>query len=401
MAVTLPKILVTFTQLATSFIQRSARGIAVLIVRDDTAGTGKTFFQYGDATQVSDTEFTPANQQYIKDALSFGPLRVSVVKIKTADDLAAAAAIFTQYEKTGWVTFAEGSSDDWSDLSSWIKAQETAYKSWKAVCFKAAAPDSMHIVNLSNEKVTFADTRGEASGEKYCASLAGLLASCNVEQGATNKLCPNLTRVAVPEEPDTVVGAGKFLLINDDDEVRVGVDVNALTTTNGTTLTEDMKYIETVEAMDMLRDDITATFRDEYLGKYRNSKANQMLFISAVNYYFDTLAAAPSNTRLDPGPVQQLRAEPGPRQQGRHRRDRPAERLDRVREGGGRGLGRRHRDGDAVQADGLSGGRRADPGLHGRPGVCRHPDVRRTYEQEDRESAARVLQRGVYQRRPG
>ena len=199
MAVTLPKILVTFTQLATSFIQRSARGIAVLIVRDDTAGTGKTFFQYGDATQVSDTEFTPANQQYIKDALSFGPLRVSVVKIKTADDLAAAAAIFTQYEKTGWVTFAEGSSDDWTDLSSWIKAQEKAYKSWKAVCFKAAAPDSMHIVNLSNEKVTFADTRGEASGEKYCASLAGLLASCNVEQGATNKLCPNLTRVAVPE----------------------------------------------------------------------------------------------------------------------------------------------------------------------------------------------------------
>ena len=218
MAVTLPKILVTFTQLATSFIQRSARGIAVLIVRDDTAGTGKTFFQYGDATQVSDTEFTPANQQYIKDALSFGPLRVSVVKIKTADDLAAAAAIFTQYEKTGWVTFAEGSSDDWSDLTSWIKAQEAAYKSWKAVCFKATAPDSMHIVNLSNEKVTFADTRGEVSGEKYCASLAGLLASCNVEQGATNKLCPNLTRVAVPEDPDTAVGAGKFLLINDDDE---------------------------------------------------------------------------------------------------------------------------------------------------------------------------------------
>ena len=285
MAVTLPKILVTFTQLATSFIQRSARGIAVLIVRDDTAGTGKTFFQYGDATQVSDTEFTPANQQYIKDALSFGPLRVSVVKIKTADDLAAAAAIFTQYEKTGWVTFAEGSSDDWSDLTSWIKA---------------TAPDSMHIVNLSNEKVTFADTRGEVSGEKYCASLAGLLASCNVEQGATNKLCPNLTRVAVPEDPDTVVGAGKFLLINDDDEVRVGVDVNALTTTNGTTLTDDMKYIETVEAMDMLRDDITATFRDEYLGKYRNSKANQMLFISAVNYYFDTLAAAASNYVLNP-----------------------------------------------------------------------------------------------------
>ena len=34
--------------------------------------------------------------------------------------------------------------------------------------------------------------------------------------------------------------------------------------------------------------------------KYRNSKANQMLFISAVNYYFDTLAAAASNYVLNP-----------------------------------------------------------------------------------------------------
>ena len=45
MAVTLPKIMITFQQLATSFIQRSERGIAVLIVRDDTPGTGGTFFQ--------------------------------------------------------------------------------------------------------------------------------------------------------------------------------------------------------------------------------------------------------------------------------------------------------------------------------------------------------------------
>lgn len=96
MAVTLPKIIITFKQLATSFIQRSERGVVVLIVRDDTEGAGGAFFQYGDATQVSDKEFTKENQQYIKDALSFGPLRVSVVKIGTEKALADAAAIFTQ-----------------------------------------------------------------------------------------------------------------------------------------------------------------------------------------------------------------------------------------------------------------------------------------------------------------
>ena len=42
--------------------------------------------------------------------------------------------------------------------------------------------------------------------------------------------------------------------------------------------------------MDMMRDDITKAFRDEYLGNYRNSLNNQMLLISAINYYFLQLA---------------------------------------------------------------------------------------------------------------
>ena len=278
MAVTLPKIIITFKQLATSYIQRSERGIVVLIVRDDTRGTGGAFFPYGDAT---------CDAYHITAPDPAGTWSAACMEQALAD----AAAIFTQYEKTGWITFAEGKSNDWTELSSWIKAREAEGKSWKALCFNTTPPDSMHVVNLANEKVTFADDRGEVTGEKYCASLSGLLASCNVVRGATNKLCSNLVRASVPENPDTVVGAGKFILINDDDEVRVGVDVNSMTTTDGSTKTEDMKYIETVEAMDLMRDDIARTFRDEYLGQYRNSRANQMLLVSAINYYFEGLAA--------------------------------------------------------------------------------------------------------------
>ena len=241
MAVTLPKINITFKQLATSFIQRSERGIVCLVVRDVTAGSGGSFFQYGDATQVPDGEFTAANRQYILDALSYGPLRVSVAKVAANGTLADALAILVQYEKTGWITVADGTAEDWTALVSWIKAREKEQKSWKAVCYNTAAPDCMHVVNLFNEKVTFADSRGQVTGEAFTPSLAGLLAACNVDRGATNKLCPNLAQVTVPDSPDTVVGSGKFLLVNDDDEVRVGVDVNSLATTNGSTLTEDMK----------------------------------------------------------------------------------------------------------------------------------------------------------------
>lgn len=288
MAITLPKINITFKQLAASFIQRSERGVAVLIVRDDTAG-GNGYATYADTTDLEAAPYTAGNKQYIADCMAFGPLRCGVAKIGTDDTMADALALVTAHEKTGWITVVDGTSADWAALVSWIKAREKEAKSWKAVVFKAAAPDCMHVVNLYNDKVTFADSRAEVSGEKYTPSLAGLFAACNVSRGATNYLCANLKEVTVPEDPDAEVGSGKFLLVNDDLEVRVGVDVNSMTTTNGSTATEDMKYIETVEAMDMMRDDITKAFRDEYLGNYRNSLNNQMLLISAINYYFQQL----------------------------------------------------------------------------------------------------------------
>ena len=289
MAVTLPKIEVTFKQLAASFVRRSERGIAVLILRDATEGSGESFFRFGDATQVPENEFTAANQQYIKDALSFGPLRVSVVKVGAEGTLAQALAILVQKEQNGWITVCDGTSSDWTDLVSWIKAREKEEKSWKAVCYDTTSPDCMHVVNFVNKTVTFADDRGAVGGGKYTPSLAGLLAACNVLRGATGYVCSNLTTVEEPEDAETAVGSGKFVLVNEDDEVQVGVDVNSMTTVNGSTQTEDMKYIETVEAMDLIRDDITATFRKDYRGKYKNTTANQMLFLAVVNGYFRDL----------------------------------------------------------------------------------------------------------------
>lgn len=291
MAVTLPKILIKFQQLAASFVQRSERGVAILVLRDDTAG-GSGYASYTDATELSDAPYTDANKQAITDAMSFGPLRVGVAKIGSEDALADGLALITANEKTGWITVVDGTTTDWTALVSWIKAREAEDKSWKAVVYNATAPDSMHVVNFVNNTVTFSDGRGQKDGSSYTPSLAGLLAACNVVRGATNYLCANLSRVEVPDSPDAAVGAGKFILINDDDsEVRVGVDVNSMTTTDGKTKTEDMKYIETVEAMDLIRDDIARTFREDYMGQYRNSLTNQMLFLSAVNYYFQQLVA--------------------------------------------------------------------------------------------------------------
>lgn len=290
MAVTMPNVDVVFRQYAASFIARSQRGIAILVVRDATAGAA--YAMYNSLVEVSADDYTAANMQYIKDVFAFAPWRVAVIRIAAAGDFADAAAIIAvkRQLRTGWVTIADMTAEDSSDLASWIKSQELAKKYYKAITYKAAVTDSRHIVNFYNESVTFADARGAKTGAAYLPSLLGILASCNVTRGATFYKASNLLETEELADPDTAVASGKFILINDYETPKVAVGINSLTTTNGSTLTEDMKYIETVEAMDLIADDIRDVFLNEYAGNYRNSYDNQILFISAVNYYLRGLA---------------------------------------------------------------------------------------------------------------
>ena len=139
-------------------------------------------------------------------------------------------------------------------------------------------------------------TTGERWGRQVHPSLAGLLAACNVLRGATGYVCSNLTTVEEPEDAETAVGSGKFVLVNEDDEVQVGVDVNSMTTVN-------RKHPD--RGHEVHRDgrghgpDTGRHHRhlpQGLLGKYKNTTANQMLFLAVVNGYFRDLGTRTSWT---------------------------------------------------------------------------------------------------------
>ena len=287
MAVTMPKIEITFRQKAVSLISRSERGIAILIVRDDTSKTF-THKQYTDlsALEADEALYTTDNYNAISDMLSFAPYQSHVFRLDTDGTLGDTLAEISRTVKTGWITIAGMDSDDAAALASWVKTQDnTKAKSYKCVVYDVTPlPDDMHVVNFVNETVTFLDDRGASDGVEYLPSLLAIFAVCNVVRGCTNYHCSNLLTVEEVADNDAAVGAGKFILFNDEDgAVRIGQGINSMTTTDGLTRTEDMKFIETVEAMDMMRDDITNVFRTEYLGNYRNTRDNQMMFIAAIN----------------------------------------------------------------------------------------------------------------------
>lgn len=289
MAITLPSIEIIFKQLASTFITRSERGIAILIVRDDTneTFTSKTYNNLQELT-YDQALYTAANYQYIADALGFAVNKVVVIRIDTTDTISVALSAIEGIVKTGWITIV-GETADYTALVTWIKSKETAGETYKAVVYNAAAPDCKHVVNFINAKVTFSDSRGEVTGDEYLPSLAGILASCNVEKGSTYFKCTNLKTVEEVADNNAAVNSGKFILVNDLDIVKVGLGVNSLTTFN-TTNVEDMRYIDNVEVMDLITDDVKSTFRNDYVGQYKNNLDNQILFISAVNTYFRALA---------------------------------------------------------------------------------------------------------------
>lgn len=284
----MPTLEITFKQLAASLIARSERGIAILITNDATANC-PAYMEYKAFTEVDSEKYTTTNLQYIKDIFGFALNKVAVVNYTGEETLTDALIAVENNIKTGWITLADAEATDFSTLVTWIKAKETAKQTYKAVVYNAAAPDCKHIVNFVNTMVTFADARAEVTGEKYCPSLIGILASCNITRGCTYFKCSNLLKVAEVVDNNVAVGSGKFILINDVDTVKVALGVNSLTSTDGVTSTEDMKYIDTVEAMDLINDDVASVFKNEYLGNYRNKYDNQILFISSINSYFKGL----------------------------------------------------------------------------------------------------------------
>lgn len=291
MTISLPSIDIIFKQLAATFVERSERGVVVLIVKDDT---NKTFSAktYKTAPEVAADEalYTASNFDYINDALLGKPSKIIVVRIDTTQTMADALPIIESSTKTGWVTTV-GSAADYTALVAWIEAKELEKMTYKAVVFNATAPDSKHVVNFVNTNVVFADARATQTGDKYLPSIASILAGCNVKRGSTYYKCSNLLSVTEVADATAALNAGKFILINETDKVVVGLGINSLTTFEGDD-TEDMRYIDIVEAMDMIVDDITATFKNDFLGAgLKNNYDNQVLLLSAINTYFTNLAA--------------------------------------------------------------------------------------------------------------
>lgn len=276
----LPKINITFSSTASTAVLRSARGIVCLLLSDTTAEEPIT--EYTSPLQVETAKWSKDSIRYIKETLMSGCSKVYAVRTSAQFDAETQAHV----DSIKWNWICSPVTGVQTPLVTYIKAKNasTPGRKVKALVYNATAPNDDHVVNFTNVTVTRIGGKAE-SGLTYTPRLAGVLAALPFTRSATYYNLEDLEAVSEPKDADGDIDAGKFVLINDFGEPKIGADVTSLTDE----VSGKSKSICIVEAMDLILEDIYETFKRVYVGKFKNKYSNQALFVTAVNNYFKNL----------------------------------------------------------------------------------------------------------------
>ena len=279
-----PSISIAFIEKAQETIKRGERGIIAMILKDAVDSN----FTVITAMDIP-TTLTAANQQMIRNALmgyDTQPKKIIVSTITTENYVPTLNYLATQ--KWNWLVIPTVESDEKTqDVVTWIKNQRNdLHMTYKAVLPNVAA-DCEGIVNVT----TGYTYNGTAyTEEQACARVAGIICgtsdskSCTYAPLREASDCERLTK----DQLDTAVDNGQFVFFWDGEKVKVCRGVTSFTTKTANK-GDSFKKIRLVEIMDMIRDDITITAQDNFIGKYPNNYDSKCVLITAINEYFHTL----------------------------------------------------------------------------------------------------------------
>lgn len=285
----LPEILIEFKAKAETAVKRSENGIVAVILKDDTkTGDGNLNYKYQTAADYGlASAWNATNRRYLNLVFAGNPKTVLVERIGTEESYDEALARLKN-KNWNWLAVPGLSNKKVQSIGEWIIAQRAAKKTFKVVLPCTAAnynPNNEGIVDFATEGIKVGDYI--FSSNEYCARIAGLLTSLSMAESATYQVLAEVEGITESTTPDEDIDGGKFILINDGEKIKVGRGINSLHILSGDK-TEDMKKIKIIDSMDLIRDDIRASFEKNYIG-INNSYANKLIFISAVNQYFNTL----------------------------------------------------------------------------------------------------------------
>lgn len=279
----LPSFSMIFQGKAVSAIERSARGIVAVVLKDDTAG-GKDVSTYKKLDAVDFTHWTEENYGYFKLIFDGMPSMVIAVRLSANAESFLPALTKLKDMKWNYLTIPSLPAKDVTSISAWIKQyRQDEKKTFKAVLANCRA-DHEGIINLTTENIVSGINGKKNSAAEYCARIAGVLAGLSLARSSTYFVLNDISSAETPEDPDERINSGELVIVFDGKQYKIGRGVNSLTTFTKEK-TEDVRFIKVVEGMDLYQDDIHETFDNCYVGKIINDYDGKQMLVAAIGAY--------------------------------------------------------------------------------------------------------------------
>lgn len=284
----LPNIQIIFKTLGISAIKRGERGIVALVLKDTVPSTNPIVMN--SVNDIPDTLSADNKEQIQLAFMGYvnPPKKVIAYVLPTEATDYTEAQNYLETIKFDYVVVPDIAAADTTNFATWVKScRDTKDLKFKAVLPHTAA-DHEGIINFDTDDIKTASKTYDAA--HYCSRIAGIHAGTPLYMSATFAPLPEVLDVPhhTKDEFDTMIDAGKLVLMNDGEKVKIARAVNSLVTTTADK-GEDFKKIKIVDIMDQIHDDIKTTANDNYIGKYANNYDNKCILITAINAYLEEL----------------------------------------------------------------------------------------------------------------
>lgn len=281
----LPQIIINFITAANTAITRSANGIVALILFDNTKTD--TSYVINNEDNIVKSHWTANNLNYLNQVFKGNPAKVIIERVQSSDEPIDDALTRLKNKHWNYLAIPDLSQENKEQVANWIIAQRAVGKTYKTVLGSYEA-NHEGIINFVTEDVSV--NSKIYTPQEFTARIAGLLAGTALNESATYHVIPEVTNITESLTPDEDIESGKLILINDGAEIKIGRAVNSLVTLTGTK-SNNLKNIKVVEGIDIIRDDIRESFKNNYIGKVNNFD-NKVNFTNAVDAYFKELVSA-------------------------------------------------------------------------------------------------------------
>lgn len=288
----LPEVVIEFKEKQSNFIYRLGRGIVAIPIIDAAAEAAEIVSASDSASIESAVKNVPSTSQAaatkeLTSAINAGASKAMVVIAKDVDTMKEALAPlrFNHLALGNLETATQTALNDWASARGYVCGRN----------FLLYAAQTA-LDEVKNKQVVAIDDVNLTSEKASISAIAGLLAGVGDESGTYQVIDANTTGAgyATRDQADALVDAGVVTVFYDGEKAKLS---RAVTTYYAESSKSAFAKIRNVDSMNMIIDDITDSFENQYIGKVLNSYANKMAFIGLINQSY---LAGLSGTVLDP-----------------------------------------------------------------------------------------------------